>query len=164
MYVATGLLLTLLLGSACATAPLGPPFSLAPAPAENRARVYLYRSDPHASLSTVRVTIDGREIGELRNDEYETLEVSAGSHHLRAGVRSIVLVAWGWNEQRVRLEPGETLFVELSVRLTEREQPATPGLEIAGRASGAASENVYLQIQPEKEALAALDTMTRRPR
>lgn len=153
--------LMLLLVSACASAPLGPPFERAPFPSESRARLYLFRVDERPSLATVRVTIDGREIGSFRNGEYETLELSAGSHHVRAGMRSIALVAWGWNEQRVRFAPGETLFVHLSVRLTEREQPTAAGLEIAGRQSGSASENVYLQIQPERDAVAMLETTTR---
>ena len=147
--------------SGCAGAPLGPPFSMASPPPENRARIYLFRSDERPSPSTVHVTIDGREIGRFRNGEYETLELSAGSHHLRAGVHSVALIAWGWNEQRIRFDPGETVFVQLSVRLTERAQPAAAGLEIAGRGSGAASENVYLEIQPESEALSLLDAMTR---
>ncbi len=153
--------LLLLWLSACASAPLGPPFERAPFPPESRARLYLFRVDDRPSLSTVRVTLDGREIGSFRNREYETLELSAGSHHLRAGMRSIALVAWGWNEQRIRFSPGETLFVQLSVRLTEREQPAAAGLEIAGRGSGAASENVYIQIQPERDALAMIEGTTR---
>ena len=153
--------LVLLWLSACASAPLGPPFERAPFPPESRARLYLFRIDERPSLSTVRVTVDGREIGSFRNGEYETVELSAGSHNVRAGLRSIALVAWGWNEQRIRFAPGETLYVQLSVRLTEREQPAAAGLEIAGRPSGAASENVYIQIQPEREALAMIGGTTR---
>lgn len=153
--------LMLLWLSACASAPLGPPFERAPFPPESRARLYLFRVDERPSLATVRVTVDGREIGSFRNGEYETLELSAGSHHIRAGMRSIALIAWGWNEQRIRFAPGETLFVQLSVRLTGREQPAAAGLEIAGRQSGAASENVYIQIQPARDALALIEGTTR---
>jgi len=161
--VKRGVLVTLMLlcVSGCARAPLGPPFERAPLPPESRARLYLFRVDERPSLATVRVTVDGREIGSFRNGEYETLELSAGSHHVRAGMRSIALVAWGWNEQRIRFAPGETLFVHLSVRLTEREQPAAAGLEIAGRQSGSASENVYIQIQPEREALSMIEGTTR---
>lgn len=157
----SGLLAILLMLSACATPPAGPAFEPAARPPENRARIYLYRFDTRPSFSTVRVTIDGREIGTFRNNEYETLELAAGSHHLRAAMRSVALVAWGSNEQRLRLRPGETIFVKLSVRLTERAQPGGRELEIAGRASGTVSENVYLQIRPEREALSQLETTTR---
>lgn len=153
--------LILLLGSGCASAPLGPPFERAPSPPESRARLYLFRVDERPSLATVRVTVDGQQIGSFRNGEYETLELSAGSHHLRAGMRSLALVAWGWNEQRIRFKPGETVFVQLSVRLTEHEQPATGALEIGGRDSGSASENVFIQIQPERDALPLIVTTTR---
>lgn len=152
---------TALAASACATHSVGPPFELAAPPPQNRTRIYLFRSDSRPSLSTVRVTLDGREIGTFRNAEYETLELAAGSHHLRVGMRSVALVAWGWNEQRLRLEPGKTIFVQLSVRLTERAQPGGRELEIGGRSGGAVSENVYLQIQPEGEALAQIEATTR---
>ncbi len=150
-----------LLTSACASPPAGPFFALASEPPENRARIYLFRADDRPSLSRVRITIDGRDIGTFRNGEYETLEVSAGSHHLRAGLRSIALVAWGWNDQRIRLEPGKTIFIQLSVRLSERALPGGRDLEIAGRAGGAVSENVYLQIQPKSKALARIGVTTR---
>ena len=39
--------------------------------------------------------------------------------------------------------------------------PRRPDLEIAGRGSGAASENVYIQIQPERDALAMIEGTTR---
>ena len=153
--------MTTLVAGACAKPPAGPPFELAPPPAENRARIYLFRSDPRPSRSTVRVTIDGREFGTFRNAEYETLELAPGSHQLRAGMRSLAFVAWGSNEQRLRLRPGETIFVQLSVRLTERPQPGGRELEIPGRTSGAASENVFLQIRPEQAALEQLRATTR---
>lgn len=154
----------LAVASGCAQTPLGPAFSAAPAPVEPRARIYIYRAEGPGSFSKVHVTLDGREVGHFRSSEYETLEVASGSHHLRAGLRNLALVAWGWNDQRLHLDPAETLYVELSVRLTEREAPVAAGLEIAGRGSGAASENVYLQIKPAAEALEALSTMTRLPR
>ncbi|MCP4904997.1 MAG: hypothetical protein GY910_08445 [bacterium] len=155
------LLAMALIAAACAAPPTGPTFALATHPPEHRARIYLFRSDDRPSLSKVRVTMDGRDLGTFRNDEYEMLEVAAGSHHLRAGLRSFALVAWGWNDQRIRIEPGGTSYVRLSVRLTERAQPGGRNLEIAGRTSGAASENVYLQILPEDEALPRLRVATR---
>jgi hypothetical protein len=152
------------IAAGCAQAPLGPPFRAEPEPVAPRARLYLYRPEGRSDFSRVRVTVDGLEIGEFRSGEYDTLELSSGSHHLRAGVRNVAFVAWGWNDQRLRFDPGETLYVEVSVRLTERAQPAAAGLEIAGRTGGVVSENVYLQLKPEAEALEALRAMTRRTR
>jgi len=158
---AFGLAVLLLSLAGCAKTPAGPAFEIAPPPPAGRARIYLFRADVRSSRSSIRVTIDGREIGTFQDREYETLEISAGPHHLRAGLRSITFVAFGWNEQRIRLAPGETIYIQLSARLTERAQPATRELEIAGRTSGAVSENVYLQIQPERDALPQLRKSTR---
>lgn len=151
--------------SACAKSPLGPPFQPAPSPGDHRARLYIYRSDQPGSLASVRITVDGLEIGRFRNDQYETLELPTGEHHLRAGMRGFGLLAWGWNKHRFRLGPGETLYLKLSVRLTEH--PAAPparDLEIAGRPSGAASENVFILRVSAEEALSDLMLTTRLPR
>ena len=156
-----GFLVAVVVLGGCAQAPIGPAFKEAAAPPETRARIYIFREDPRPSFSSVRLTLDGREVGTFRNGEYETFELSAGSHHLRAGVRSIGLIAWGWNEQRIRVEPGESVYVQLSVRLTERPQPGGRELEIAGRTGGAVSENVYLQIRPHREAISQLAVTTR---
>ena len=145
----------------CARSPSGPPFVRAPAPQAGRARLYVYRVDPRPSLSRVRVTIGGLEIGTFSDREYETLELPAGSHMLRAGMRSAVFFAWGWNQQRIRLAPDETVFVELSVRLSERAAPAGRETEIAGRESGVASDNVYIQQRSRPTALETIATTTR---
>ena len=147
--------------SACATAPTGPGFLRASDPAPPRGRIYLYREDARSSPSTLKVSIGGREIGTLRDGEYETLELPAGVHELRVGLRSLAFVAWGWNEQRVLVEPGETVYLKLTVRLTPRANPGGRGLEIAGRQSGSASENVFIQHQGEATALRALSSTTR---
>jgi hypothetical protein len=59
------------------------------------------------------------------------------------------------------VRPGETRFIELSVRLEERGAPG-PGhsrdLEIAGRPESAASENVFILDRPRPEAEAILPT------
>jgi hypothetical protein len=145
----------------CARAPSGPPFELDARPAEHRGRLYIFRADDRSSLSKVRVTVDGRELCSFRDGEYETLELPVGTHQLRAGLRSIALVAWGWNNQRLKLRPGETVFIKLSVRLTGRAQPGGRELEIAGRPSGAASENIYIQYLAEPEALEQIRSTTR---
>lgn len=163
--LAPGLLLlaTLSFGfsSGCAKSPSGPAFVRASAPPSHRARLYVYRADERSSGSRVRITLDGRDLAALANGEYETLEVSSGPHRLRAGVRSALWVAWGWNEQSITFEPGETLFLEVSVRLTAREQPGGRSIDIAGRQSGAASENVYLKQVGREAAIEALSATTR---
>ena len=98
--------------SACATAPTGPGFLRVSDPAPPRGRIYLYREDARSSPSTLKVSIGGREIGTLRDGEYETLELPAGVHELRVGLRSLAFVAWGWNEQRVLVE--RAYFEEMS--------------------------------------------------
>lgn len=157
-----GLLLILAL-AACPQTPRGPGFVVAPAPSKHRARLYIYRADPRSSLSEIRVTLDGLEVGLFRDAEYETMEVAAGSHNLRAGLRSLGFVAWGWNTQRIRLTPGETVYIELSVRLTERPTPSGQETRIAGRESGAASENVFIQRRGEPTARKIIRTTTRLP-
>jgi hypothetical protein len=154
-------LLVLVLTTACAKPPLGPPFEPAPVPPDHRGRVYIYRSDQPGSLATVRITIDGLEIGRFQNNEYETRELSTGGHQLRAGMRGFGLLAWGWNNHRFRLGPGETVYLKISVRLTEHSAPPARDLEIAGRPTGGASENVYLIRVSAKEALSDLAITTR---
>lgn len=151
----------LLLLTACTKAPAGPPFTRAADPPEHRGRLYLYRTDERSSASRVRIEVNGLEIGTFRDREYETLELPAGTHHVRAGMRSLGLVAWGWNDQRIRLKPGETVFVEISVRLMARETPGGRGLEIAGRPEASASENVFLQQRAASEALSRIAATTR---
>lgn len=155
------LLCLVCLAAGCAKSPHGPPFEPAPPPPDHRGRVYLYRADDRGSLASVRITIDGLEVGRFRNNEYETLELPAGTHHLRAGLRGFGLLAWGWNDHRFRLKPGETAYLEISVRLTARSAPDVPGLEIPGRQSGAASENVFIVPRSAKEALPDLEVATR---
>ena len=148
----------------CAAAPLGPAFAKSESPPPNRSRVYVYRADTRSSLSKVRASIDGRLLGDLRDGEYETIEIASGAHRLRAGLRGFGLTAWGWNEKTIRLEPGKTLYIQLSVRLEGREQPGAGALDIAGRTGGSASENVYFQLQGEETALRELVGTTRSPK
>ncbi len=157
-----GLLLALLV-VACSSTPPGPPFRAAQPPPEHRARLYLYRADDQHSFAAVRLTLDGRDVGELRNGEYETIEIAAGTHHLRAGLRGFGLLAWGWNKHRFRVAPGETIYRRISVRLMARDAPATRELEIGGRAGGAASENVFVVPETAQKALADLSSTTRLP-
>jgi len=157
-----GLLILTLFAGGCAGAPTGPPFQNPEPPPDHRARLVLYRTDQQGSLASVKITIDGRELGRFRNQEYETMLLTPGTHILRAGLRGFGLLAWGWNSHRFRLNPGETTYLEISVRLAARDAPDTRELDIAGRGSGAASENVFIVPKPAQEALAELATTTRR--
>ena len=159
-----GLILGASLFAGCAAAPLGPAFAKSEPPPPHRSRVYVYRADTRSSLSRVRASIDGRLLGDLRDGEYETTEMASGAHRLRAGLRGFGLTAWGWNEKKIRLEPGKTLYIQLSVRLEGHEQPAAGALDIAGRTGGSASENVYFQVQGEEAALRELVGTTRTPK
>ena len=154
-----GLLLVLELG--CARPPAGPAFTPADAPNEPRSRVYVYRSDPRASLASVDIKIDGREIGRFRNEEYETIEIAAGPHQLKAQMRGLAFVSLGWNEHRFRARPGKAIYIEVSVRLSERVIPDSPSLEIAGRSSAGGSENVFLIERGAAEALDRMRATTR---
>ncbi len=158
-----GLALVLL---ACSSAPVGPAFEAARPPPPHRARLYVYRADEQVSLATIRLELDGRPVGRLGHGEYETFELSAGPHRLRAGLRGALLLAWGWNEHPLRLAPGETAYLRISVRLSEHEAPPTAAgsstLDIAGRSQGVASENVFIELRPEYAALEELRSTTHR--
>lgn len=163
MWPALALLLAGL-GSGCARTPQGPAFEWAPPPPGHRGRVYIYRVDPRATLSTVRVEIDGREVGDFLPGEYETLELAAGSHRLAAGMRGFALLSWGWNEHRFSLEPGQTLFLQISVRLDRKDEsnlPPPSGLEIGGRPEAQARQNVFILTVPRAEAHEVLPSMKR---
>ena len=152
------------IGSGCARPPKGPAFEWAPPPPENRGRVYIFRAEPLANLSTVRVEIDGRSVGDFEPGEYETLELAAGSHRLAAGMRGFALLSWGWNEHRFSLDPGQTLFLEISVRLdqtNESNMPPPGGLEIGGRPERQARKNVFIRRTPRPEAQEVLPSTKR---
>jgi hypothetical protein len=163
------LLATTLAALACGNRPYGPSFEPAPYPPENRSRLYVYRVDDRTSLATVRVTVDGIELGRFRDREYETVELPSGTHTVRATMRGFGLVSWGWNDQQARTRPGETVYLKLEVRLADvaaTESPATRGreMEIAGRSDGApASENVFIVPRTSAEAVPELRLTTRLP-
>jgi hypothetical protein len=146
----------------CAGTPLGPPFHVPEDPPRHRARLILYRADGQASLASVQITIDGRDLGRLRNHEYEMILLDPGSHLIRAGLRGFAFLAWGWNTHRIRLKPGETSYLEVSARLSATAAPATRELEIGGRPSGTASENVFLIRRSAADARPRLEKTTRR--
>lgn len=155
-----GMLIVGFLG--CAATPPGPPFSVPEDPPDHRTRLILYRADRQASAASVRITVDGRELGQLRNHEYETILLGPGSHIIRADLRGFAFLAWGWNSHQIRLSPGETGYLEISVRLSARNVPPTRQLEIAGRPSGTASENVFIVPISAKSAMPILEGTTRR--
>lgn len=154
-------LVLVVIGIACANSRPGTPFQPAPPPPDHLARVYLYRADVRGSLARVQIKIDDLELGRLRNGEYETLLLPVGVHRLRIRLRGFGFLAWGWNDHRFRLTPGQTHYLKLSVRLSDRPAPQVSGIEIAGRPSGSASENVYIAPQSAEEAHSVLEVMTR---
>ena len=159
---AVSLFVLALIAAGCAKAPLGPPFEKAPPPPDHLGRLYVYRSDQPGSLASIRITVNGLEIGRFRNNEYDAIELPTGSHHLRAALRGFGLLAWGWNSHRFLLAPGETAYLEISVRLAEHGPPAARHSEIPGRSSsGAVSENVFIIRQSAEAALSDLETTTR---
>lgn len=163
----TWIYLLCLVGFAAACADpssLGPAYESIAPPPDHLARVYLYRADEPNSLATVRLSIDGREVGRIRNGEYEAIVLRPGGHHLRAGLRGFGLFAWGWNNHPLRLTPGETVYLKVSVRLTAQPAPSARGIEIAGRPSGTASENVFIIRQSADAALVDLRATTRMTR
>jgi len=148
----------------CAAAPRGPAFEWAAEPSDRRGRIYLYRADPLPSLAVVKTSIDGRTTGTLRDGEYTTLELAAGSHQLRVGMRGMGFFTLGWNAHNLRVRPGETLFFQLEVRIDEgtQSQLDTPrSLEIGGRSDYRVSENVFIREQTRADATPALETSTR---
>lgn len=156
-----GLVVLLLLSSGCGPKPYGPAFQMSPLPPPNRARLYVYRMDERTSLASVRLTIDGQEIGPFRDQEYETLVLPAGMRTVRAGLRGFGFMAWGWSVHKLRVQPGETAYLMLSVRMAEQTAPTSREVEIAGRDSGTASENVFIVPRSQAQALSELQRMTR---
>jgi len=156
-----GLLVLLLLSSGCGPKPYGPAFEMSPLPPPNRARLYIYRLDERTSLASVRASIDGQEMGPFRDREYETIVLPAGMRTVRAGLRGFGFMAWGWSEHKVRLRAGETAYLMLSVRMAEQTAPTSREVEIAGRDSGTASENVFIVPRSQSQALSEMQRMTR---
>lgn len=159
LVLSAGVLAAILV--ACSTHPMGLPFTEALPPGPEHARIYVYRLDPLVSVSPIRLTVDGRPFGVLRHGEYERIDLPPGLHDIKAGIRSVAFVTWGWNDVRLHVGPGETAYLKISARLTERSQPAGRALDIAGRTSGAVSENVFLQPMGASEARADLAGTTR---
>lgn len=61
------------------------------------------------------------------------------------------------------MRAGETVYLEISVRMSAQPMPG-PGqdVEIQGRTSGSASENVFIQRRPAVDALPILANTTLR--
>jgi hypothetical protein len=163
-----GWLATLLLcaAAACHRPPPGPPFEWAPPASQHRGRVYIYRSDKLRSLSVVEVSIDDRVVGTFRDAEYETLEMAPGLHRLRAGLRGFGYFNLGWNDSTFQVERGGVVYIQLEIRIDTSQQPAlgTPReLEIGGRPTATASENIFIIKRPAAKAADELKSTRRRP-
>jgi hypothetical protein len=148
----------------CASTAPGPAFEWAAQPPNHRGRVYLYRADARTSLATVKASINGQEVGTFRDGEYETFEISAGGHRLRAGMRGLGFFSLGRNEHTFRVKPGETLFLHLEVRVDEGAQPQLEGpraLDIGGRSDNRMSENIFIGERTRADATPDLEVSTR---
>ena len=148
----------------CATAAPGPPFEWAAEPPNHRGRIYLYRAETRTSLATVKASINGRDVGTFRDGQYETFEISAGGHRLKAAMRGVGFFNLGWNEHTFRVKPGETVFLHLEVRLDGGAAGPLEGpraLDIGGRSDDSISENVFIGERSRAEAAPALETSTR---
>lgn len=148
---AAGLALLMLALAACASRSTGPPFAFALEAPRDSGRVYVYRADPRGSLTRVKVTIDDRELGIFRDQEYETILVSPGEHRLRAEMRGLPYLPMGWNEHRFQIEPGETRFLQLEIRIESR-QASPRSLEIGGRSNDVLAENVFIRERNRSDA------------
>jgi hypothetical protein len=159
-----GSLVVLFTVTGCAGPPKGPAFEWASEPAANRGRVYVYRADSRTSLAIVKTTIDGREIGTFRDGDYDTIELASGSHKIRTGMRGLAFFSLGWNEHTFRIEPGETRFLHLEIRV-DAGAPSTVApsraLEIGGRSDLRASENVFIGERTRADAAPALEQSRR---
>jgi hypothetical protein len=165
-YRLASLLIALLLAdlSGCAGYTTGPAFSIAPAPPANRGRVYIYRADGRNSGAVVKTTINGQEVGTFRDHEYETFEISAGAHRLSAGMRGFAYFRLGWNEHTFRVRPGETVFIQLEMRVDVRGDDVLGRpreLEIGGRPDQQVTENIFIIERPREQALELLARTTR---
>lgn len=166
--IAPRLLLTLTLISSltvgCASDPVtGPVFVAETTAPEGHARVFVFRIDPQHSLSSVDLALDERSVGRLRNREYVRFDLLPGPHRLDFRQRGLAFASWGWNRQLLRVKAGETIYLEISVRMSAQPMPGSgQDLEIQGRPSGAASENVFIQRRSEADALPILADTTLR--
>ena len=151
---AVAILLLGLVLAACAPRATGPPFSAAMSPAADRARLYLYRVDPRPSISPVRIRVNGRDLGILHDGEYATLELPPGTHWIETGVRSVVFVAWGWNDQQLRLAPVVSLGLLILVEdLDRREEAGGARADEENGAIEAATQRLHLLVKiPEGRA------------
>ncbi len=161
--VALAVLSAWLLAACAGAPPAGPSFTAAPEPGLGRARLYVFRIDPQHSLSKVEIAIDEQPEGRLRNGEYASFELAAGSHRLDFRQRGLAFASWGWNSQQIRAVAGETTYLEISVRMSAQPTAGSGrDLEIPGRDSGSASENVFIQHRSESAAREALAGTTLR--
>ncbi len=150
----------------CRASAPGPPFEWAPTPSAHRGRVYIYRIDERRSLSVVRASIDGEDIGTFRDHEYETLEIATGRYELRAGMRGFGFFSMGWNKSSFRVRPGEVVFLQLEVRIGTPHEPtlgAPRELEIGGRPEATPSENIFIIKRPAAKAAEDLELTRRLP-
>jgi hypothetical protein len=92
----------------CATSPFAPPKSDTQAklmlPVEGKAVIYLFRNDPPSAPWPIRVTLDGKDMGETGAQTYFRWEVSPGQH-------IVISYAEEWSGLAIDAEPGHMYYV-----------------------------------------------------
>ena len=144
----------LFVSSGCARDPLaGPLFAEAVGSKPGHARVYLYRLDRHHSYSTVEIRFDRRRPILILDEEYVTVELDEGTHEIDFRLkRRFWLPSLAWKKQRIRAEPGETLYFHVEVGVVERAVGAGRDFDIPGRSAGIATEAVSIRVEDESVA------------
>jgi uncharacterized protein DUF2846 len=73
-------------------------------PVEGKAVIYVFRNDPATAPKRIRVTLDGKTMGETSAQTYFRWEVSAGQH-------IIISYSWRWSGLAIDTEPGRIYYV-----------------------------------------------------
>ena len=73
-------------------------------PVEGKAVIYVFRNDPATAPKRIRLTLDGKAMGETSVQTYFRWEVSAGQH-------IIVSYSRRWSELVIDAEPGRIYYV-----------------------------------------------------
>lgn len=103
-----------LLTLACASrTPEGPLFTPAPEPRPSDSLLYVYRVDDIGSRSAVKIMIDGRSSGDLRNGEYRWYHLPPGIHTLKTRFVSPLNLGGGWNTLEFETVAGQPSYMKM---------------------------------------------------
>jgi len=141
---------------------LGPAWKPAAPPGEQTALVYLFREDARSSPSNVHVELDGRDLGEMGDQEYAPLRVSPGLHELRVRLSTGLMLSTSWNRIQLAARGGETVFVRVFVDLDSTSVDPTLDADFGapGRGSRNVTAKVFLSRPPNLEAQARVERCT----